>query len=252
MPNIIGISGKIGSGKNYTASMLQQMAESKGIKTMIIALADHLKIETVAAYSGELLQSRKQYETMLKHPEAHHETNIAAALAKYQSNQITYENVFGQKTEASRNALQSIGHGRRQINPNYWLDIVQMWIKVHAQNNNIDLFIISDVRYYNEATTVMHWGGHILRLSAPNRTHQRLCAETKDPVARAKIAGHPSECELDILDYVNDTIQPKWHVNNDHNPEFAATMQKIAGEILLMIASQKISLAQESAASAAQ
>lgn len=241
MPKIIGISGKLGSGKNFTASQLQRMAESHGIKTMIIALADHLKIETVAAYSADLIQTRTEYQTMANNSALYHSTTVAAALAKYQSNLITYENVFGQKTEASRNALQTIGHGRRQINPDYWLDIAHMWINVHTQNNKIDLFIITDVRYYNEATTITKWGGDIIRLQAPGRTHCRLCEETKDPVARAKIAGHPSECELDILDHQSeDHVQAKWLINNDNNPEFGDILHKISGEIMLMVASQKM------------
>jgi hypothetical protein len=80
--------------------------------------------------------------------------------------------------------LQKVGAARRAENPNYWID------KVFSQMGNVDIAVISDVRYLNEAAAVKKIGGYLLNVT-------RLNPDGTIYIADDRPANHPSEIELD-------------------------------------------------------
>jgi hypothetical protein len=84
-------------------------------------------------------------------------------------------------------------------------------LKKHLNNANkiLPVFVISDIRFMNEAEYVRSKNGILIRINAPNRTLQRVRSEAKgDTQTMDKIMSHASEISLDEYDFDNQ-------INND-------------------------------------
>lgn len=82
--------------------------------------------------------------------------------------------------------LQRVGLERRKEDPNYWIS------KVFAAINStrLDVAIIADTRFQNEAAAIKAAGGYTIRVS-------RLNQDGTPYVADDRPADHPSEIELE-------------------------------------------------------
>lgn len=81
--------------------------------------------------------------------------------------------------------LQRVGAERRAEDPNYWID------KVFGQiPEYMDVAVISDCRYKNEAEAVKAKGGYLINV-------QRLNRDGSPFVSDDRPADHPSEIDLD-------------------------------------------------------
>ena len=170
---IIGISGKIGSGKDFITNeiLLPLLTTCRpGKLTLIMALADHLKVEVCC-------KSRRSNDLP-----------------------FTYDSVFGPKDEESRKALQYRGteRNRKKYGEDIWTRIIEMWIRCYA-DKGLERVIITDIRFLSDFKWVKDMGGQVIRIIAPNRTLNRIGKETSDPVKQKEIMSHRSEIELDSL-----------------------------------------------------
>ena len=181
---IIGISGKLGSGKNYvTENIIQHLLTPK--KTLLLAFADDFKIETIT------------------------------------KDNLSYERVFIKKDSESREKLQNRGtkEGREKYGENIWVDTLEQWIRLYSERG-IERFIILDIRFINEAELVKKLGGIIIRINAPDRTMDKYIEETNNNHdAIQRISNHISETELDNYTkfdyYVNNTKSNEKNIFND-------------------------------------
>lgn len=204
-------SGKSGSGKDFLAGCLRAMLPPNR-KSMMLALADHFKIEAMA----------------LDH--------------------MAYDRIFVRKDIESRSALQLRGTelGRNVHGEDVWVRHLHAWMRAHLERG-IDTFFITDNRFENEKNalaalahnaefrnpTVKH-----IRVLAPDRTYARRIEETKgDLEAFLRIANHPSETGLDHLpdsefDLVvhNDVGEPGVTVIRD----FALAQQKRYSHVIFL------------------
>jgi hypothetical protein len=166
---LYGFMGNMGSGKNYVAEKL--FAPNLPPKpTLIMALADHLKVSAIC------------FEN------------------------LKYEKVFGDKDETTRIKLQKLGteYGRDKYGDDIWIKVLQTWIKIY-QDRGIERFIITDVRFENEAAWIRK-NGILIKISAPDRYLDRLNKESDNDHEKAqRLANHRSEiyvkefCEYDYL-----------------------------------------------------
>lgn len=158
---VIGVSGLMGSGKDYVA--LNLLKPALGPNVLILALADHFKVQIC---SHEL---------------------------------VPFEKVFGDaRDEETRKKLQRAGteEGRLKIRESVWIDTLECWMRLHGARG-VDTFIVTDVRFRNEVEWIKSLGGHVIRLVAPARTWIRAMREAKDNEAAAnKLLEHPSETAL--------------------------------------------------------
>lgn len=168
---IIGISGKLGSGKDYITNtiiipVLEKMINNKGISERFLqyAFADQIKINVMSKYD------------------------------------IKYSDVYEEKTHDSRQLLQNEGSMSRKNDVNIWIKFLSNWIKVHSYRG-ITNFILSDVRFLNEYNYVKNSGnGIMIKVVAPKRNNERLKQESNgNKQIFDKIKNHISECELDNL-----------------------------------------------------
>lgn len=169
---IIGISGKIGSGKNFFAEkILKNMLPDK--PTLVLALADHFKIEAIV------------------------------------KDNLDRNKVFGRKDEKTRIALQKRGteEGRNKYGINIWVDILTEWIKIYNERG-IERFIITDVRFMNEVEAIRNLGGTLIRIEAPKRSYQTCLKEGNSDEQVKLILNHSSENGFndskleDIFDFI--------------------------------------------------
>lgn len=167
---ILGFSGKLGSGKNFIAEkVFMKMMEP--VPTVIISFADQIKVNVIVQHNAD----------------------------RYKC--------FVEKDEHTRRLMQRVGteEGRNVYGHDIWLKYTLEWMLVHA-SRGIKRIIIPDVRFHNEFDFIKDLGGKLIRVNAPKRNALALEREAaKGTGTAAEIAAHQSEVELDsgrTFDYV--------------------------------------------------
>lgn len=175
---IIGLSGKMGSGKNYFAEKILYQHFKKDYNILIIGFGDLMKNEL---YARDL--------------------------------SLEYDQLYDYKTFETRKKLQLYGteNGRDKYHDNIWVRGLDIQIETFKRRSGDDeaMVIICDVRFKNEYDYVKSKGGKVIRLNSPNRTLLRYVNESNnDSDKLATIRSHRSETDLD--DVIFDTV-----INND-------------------------------------
>ena len=122
---IIGLSGKMGTGKNHVACTILPKLLTPG-RTLVICLEDMLKILTAV------------------------------------HNRIPLFTLYGQKTLEDRKLLQlgSMEAGRDAHGEDYWMRILRARILLLARSPNVvRRFIITDCRFPNEVEWIQDMAG---------------------------------------------------------------------------------------------
>lgn len=220
---IIGFSGHLGSGKNYVAEnvflpLLYDMCkDNEKTKNHILmpyffSFGDHIKVECLC---------REPYNIL--------------------SSSIGYNNYFINKDQTTRMNLQKYGteNGRYKYHNDVWVRAVETWIMIQTERllkfaslmgtQYIPIFIISDVRFMNEAKYIVDHNGILIRINAKNRSMKRLIQESNNNnEIIEKITSHISETELDNYTF-------KYIVDNDtDNHEYLEQqIRNIINQVLL-------------------
>lgn len=164
---LIGLCGKMGSGKDYIASkyIIPYLKNLK--KTCLqLSFADQIKVNVIC------------------------------------KNNIQFNDVFVKKTNDTRMLLQSEGteNGRNLYGEDIWIKYYKSWVQLF-ESRDIDVIITSDVRFKNEYEYIKSRGGFIIKIHAPHRNEQRLQEECKgNKSIYDKIKNHSSECDLDDIE----------------------------------------------------
>lgn len=190
---LIGIAGKMGSGKDYitTNYIIPYIENILKEKILQFCFADQIKVNVMT------------------------------------KNNINYHDLYVSKSDSTRKLLQIEGteNGRDKLSKNIWINYLKNWIEIF-KNRGINNFIITDVRFKNELDFIKNSGGIIVKINAPERNHQRLYKESQgDTLIYNKLKNHISECDLDdisdnyydiVLD--NDTqIENQSGINKKNN-----------------------------------
>jgi hypothetical protein len=174
---IIGISGKLGTGKDYiTENIIRPILEK-------IYLEKH----------KASLNSKKQWFLTMSFADQI-KINVMT------KEKVDYWDVYEEKTAESRVLLQTEGALERKSNQNIWINYLDNWMKVQG-NRGFNCFIIPDLRFLNEYSYIKNKNSVLIKIIAPKRNNSRLQQESKgDSLILNKISTHRSECDLDILD----------------------------------------------------
>lgn len=139
---IIGLSGKMGSGKDFIAKHV--------IRKYLKLYYPNLNVYSFSFADPLKMQVLEQYD-------------------------LSWNDVFPPlgvpKTEAVRKILQTHGNTKRQTNPNYWVDCYDMWCKLFQQKE-CDILITSDVRFRVEYKHILEKNGIVCNVHAPSRIYQ--------------------------------------------------------------------------------
>lgn len=175
---IIGICGKMGSGKDYIASK----------------------------YIIPFLYSIKRYPLQLSFADQI-KVNVIT------KNNISFKDMYIQKNDYTRRLLQREGteDGRNKFGDDIWINYHNTWTQIHM-SRGIDTIITCDVRFKNEIEYIKKNNGILIKVVAPTRNELRLQQESSgDTAVYNRIKNHQSECDLDNLeDCIFDII-----INND-------------------------------------
>ena len=169
---IIGLLGHQGVGKNYIAEKILPEILPQSRNTVVLAFADHLKIDCVSKLGAD------------------------------------FDKVYGEKDYETRKLLQITGteEGRDKYGKDIWIKTLENWVKV-LNSRGIERFIISDVRFANEAEWVKSMGGTLIKISSPQRYQERLMKEcsksdklgTSLEQRMKELMEHSSEKEIDTV-----------------------------------------------------
>jgi len=191
---IIGLSGKMGSGKNYIAEKIIYPYFRKEYNILIIGFGDLMKNELYAR------------DTLL-----------------------SYDELYDNKTFETRHKLQQYGteNGRDKYNQDIWVRGLDIQIETFRRRSGENcLIIICDIRFNNELNYIKQKNGHLIRIVAQDRTELRYINESKGDKERyEKIKNHKSENELDFykFDYIID--------NSESNINFEKEINQLLNEI---------------------
>ena len=165
---IIGLSGKMGCGKNYIAEKILYPYFKNSLNILIIGFGDLMKNEL---YARDLT--------------------------------ISYDQLYDHKTFETRQKLQQYGteNGRDKYHQDIWIRGLDIQIETFKRRSGENsLVIICDVRFINEYHYIKQKGGKIIRIEAPNRTKLRYSKEAALDEEQMKIImNHRSETELDNI-----------------------------------------------------
>jgi len=203
-PVVVGIAGKIGCGKDYTAGLLGASLPAGAV--LNLAFADQIKVNVSVDHSiplGRLMGSHKSDE--------------------------------------DRRLLQIEGteKGRAVRGGDVWINTLARWVEIHAKRHAalgrpLKCVVVTDCRFPNEVDWVLSQPkGVVLHLKAPRRNAAAL-TRTKNPAA---IAAHPSETSLDS--YAPPCVEGKAPsdrylvINNDPEDDLKKVLRGKASELIL-------------------
>jgi dephospho-CoA kinase len=202
---IIGLSGKMGSGKNYIAEKIIYPSYKDEFNILIIGFGDLLKNELFARDTS-----------------------------------LSYDELYDHKTFETRNKLQQYGteNGRDKYHQDIWVRGLDIQVETFRRRSNDNcLIIVCDVRFQNEAEYIINKGGKLIRVISEDRTNERYLKEAKgDKEQYQRIASHRSETELDSYRF-------NFVINNSKDTcNFEADIYNILDEIDNNIQLEQISI----------
>jgi hypothetical protein len=199
-PKIIGISGKIGSGKNYLADRITEELYKADHTVATASFAAPLKTEMgdiLADFSVHINESDDDIEYAAKALAGVYNIPIPQmkTLLSYVKEELKENPKLDgyARSEGIRRGLQFLGTDiRRNQNDRYWVD------KFYEQVDlNADFVFSTDMRFPNEADFVLNEGGVALRLEVPEEVIQERI-QNRDGIAYSADAHkHSSETALD-------------------------------------------------------
>lgn len=171
---LIGISGKMGSGKNEVADMIsfllfrncngtyQQFREAQDIRNTYLKYKNYYDAEITLPNIHSFANKLKKFVGIATGVNFHELDNRNVKSSKIPWMDISY-----------RELLQRLGEAvRRGVDENFWVH------SLLVEYNNSDIWIISDVRYKNEADEIKRRGGILIRINRDDLNKNDHISET--------------------------------------------------------------------------
>lgn len=211
---LVGISGKMGSGKDTVASLIAERFSQSGEKVVIRSLADSLK-EEVARLVADALMSQSeqgfcdsvtswsrissiQAQELLK---VLHPLVVSLLEQMVESNEVTAELLYRNPADKPlvREVLKFWGNDvRRAQNPDYWVNMAAGYTE--EQRSMGVSCVIPDVRRQNEAGFIKDAGGLLVRLNVSEEEQRRRLLRRDNKLSDRSAFTHITETDLDDYD----------------------------------------------------
>jgi phosphomevalonate kinase len=163
--SIIGLCGKMGSGKDFIATKYIIPFLQANSRVLQMSFADQLKVNVMAKHN------------------------------------VSFTDIYEEKNKNSRMLLQLEGteNGRDKFGYDIWIQYFDKWLQVH-KSRGIENIVCCDVRFKNEVDYIKSKNGVLIKIDAPIRNKKRLEDESKnDQQIYDRLSNHISECDLDSL-----------------------------------------------------
>jgi len=196
---LIGLTGKMGCGKDYIAkNYIIPYIEKISSHCFQLSFADQIKVNVMT------------------------------------KNDIPYDDVFVEKTNATRTLLQQEGteHGRDVYGQDIWIKYFDNWMQIFSKRG-ISNVIVCDVRFENELKYIKSKGGIVIKVEAQDRNMARLISESKsDERVLDKLRSHKSECDLDKVpnSYYDVIVDNSIGVELNLDPVYKLLFKKVFSE----------------------
>ena len=109
--------------------------------------------------------------------------------------------------KSARELLQTLGTewGRNMVHPDIWLWAMSNKLK-EAEESNVDIIVIDDCRFDNEADWIRDLGGSVILLKRIGYEYGKDSHETEQPISNSKIdltydASDIYKCTEKIIEY---------------------------------------------------
>ncbi len=197
---VVGISGKIGSGKNYLATQITKELTNRGFTVSEGSFATKLKseLEAIMVMYATNLKDPLVFEKLSQHFNIPYDQIVELCGYIYDdvvNADIQFISGYS-RTEGIRRGLQFLGTEiRRNVNNNYWVDL--FWEDLPSA----DFIFVTDVRFVNEADSVLAKQGVMFRLEVPKEVIASRTNDRDGLKYSEKAKEHLSETALD--DYPN-------------------------------------------------
>lgn len=187
---IFAMSGKMGSGKDTIGNEITKADCVKDYTLINMSYASPVRTEMV-----EILEA---YKTMSAQ-EINDKFDVSIFKVKKLVDLIGDDSVY-ERSISSRQAIQYWGTDvRRNQNNNYWVNkIVELSIKLINENKSV---YITDVRFPNEAMSIIDLGGKIIRLEVSTSTRKSRIMSRDGIVPTDEQLNHISEVSLDNYEF---------------------------------------------------
>lgn len=200
---VIALSGKMGSGKDTIANIIDEILREYGKKTQKIAFADELKNEVDSIINSIQNKNTNEFLISLSPEDLSYIKSLVNNLEK------GYSFKTHKKNEYSRKLLQFWGTDiRRKQNNNYWIEKLNDKIKEASSNNMIS--IVTDVRFPNEAKSIKN--GVLFYINVSDEVRLKRLIKRDNVLPNSDCFKHKSEPEIkdfediDLIINNNETI----------------------------------------------
>jgi hypothetical protein len=195
---IVGISGKIGSGKDYLTDELSMEMNNRKLVIARTSFAYPLKNEINEII--QLIRANRHF--------SYSELSVLISRVMSMSTNDAYMLVVGlypevvndetldgySRTFGIRDSLQKHGTEiRRKQNPAYWTEKFLAYVA----SAKADIVFVSDARFLNEMDTVMDNGGYSMRINLPQDVLEKRRANRDGVIYTPEQLNHASETALD-------------------------------------------------------
>lgn len=191
---LYAMSGKMGAGKDTVGDLIKEHLENSGHKVSTFSYSTPMKKEIM-----DIIECMSSLESNMTVAKIAEEFNADIAEIVKLKRLLAGDSIY-ERTDASRLAIQFWGTGvRRKQNPNYWINkLVYLIITEVNKGNSV---FISDVRFENEANSILDLGGKVIRLEVDEQTRIRRIENRDELTPSEAHLNHLSETALDKYNF---------------------------------------------------
>lgn len=234
----IGVSGKIGSGKDTVAPILMKILTNNVQQVEIVQeyFAKPLKMEVQQVIDIIREEIARNEEVEWAYPIAVKNVSIAMGIDEQDAEYVVEtlfhdiaddeeENIHSyNKVHSVRTVLQYWGtEVRRKQDDNYWVNKAIKAVYEHIANGRS--VYVSDVRFPNEADAIKEFLGNVIRLDVSDEEQSRRILARDNVEVTEMARQHSSEVALDSYEKFNARI-----LTDGFSP--AEVAEKLANELL--------------------
>lgn len=208
-PHIIGVSGKIGSGKDYFATKVTKVLTAKGYSVGSSSFARPLKEEAGALFR-DLLPAIDMDETRRN-------SYFGKFALRYDIPEDQFEHLYSlveeelkenphidgyTRSEGVRQFLQFLGTDvRRNQYENYWVERFY-----DGLDSSVDFIFATDTRFANEADFALTHDGTVIRIEVPQEIIEAQTKGRDGLEYSTKALNHLSETALDNYEHFSIVV----------------------------------------------
>lgn len=204
-PHLIGVSGKIGSGKDYFAEKVTGILKKRGYIVSSNSFAKPLKEEATDLFRSfkeaekDIQQSLVTIATDFDIPQEQLEHLYSLVNEELDSD----PNLTGyNRSEGVRLFLQYLGTDvRRNQQQNYWVNKFY-----NSLDKKSDFIFVTDTRFPNEADFVLEQDGTVVRIEVPEEIIEEQVRKRDGLRYSDKALSHSSETALDDYEFFSIVI----------------------------------------------